>query len=463
MWRIVLIVSAFIRLTGATTFAGRVVEDHSGNPIPRVEVRITRIHASGPSAELETDADGRFRISELPDSEYTIRFSKADHSAVEITTHGRAGMLLWLTRFGAISGKISDFEGHPIANAQVAALTPSEEIAGTVDMNAPSGEYRIYGLRPGSYRVAVLTSGGVRSRRGIALYPNNSAPRDFTVSGGEEYTGADISLAAGPVFRLTARAESTEARSVLFTLVSAEHPGRQLAQQLVPVDRPFTVESVVPGNYELLASGTSPTNSSSFGRAPVNLVAANLDDIHVRLDQVRSASFSLQLREPCVADALVELKTIEAWLGRPTSVTIHAGKLVDLTALAPARYSISAEPSRGDCYATVTREIDLTRDSASKPVEIVLAPLGSIQGYLTGTARAVDYVVVLTSRYGSWQRICFPDASGEFEFSAVPPGSYLAFAAGRDVHWAPSRQATALEVSGGTPVTLQLHPPDGSR
>jgi len=75
----------------------------------------------------------------------------------------------------------------------------------------------------------------------------------------------------------------------------------------------------------------------------------------------------------------------------------------------------------------------------------------------------VDYVVVLTSRYGSWQRICFPDASGEFEFSAVPPGSYLAFAAGRDVHWAPSRQAIAVEVSGGAPVTLQLHAPDGSR
>src|ERR1035441_8940970 len=114
----------------AGVFAGRVVEDHSGNPLSRAEIRITRPHTAGIIAEIETDADGRFRTPDLPDADYVLRFSRFNYATVEVTTHARSGMLLRMVRFGAIAGRIADFEGHPVPYSRVVALTPSDAIVG---------------------------------------------------------------------------------------------------------------------------------------------------------------------------------------------------------------------------------------------------------------------------------------------------------------------------------------------
>ena len=45
----------------AAALDGRVVEDHSGNPVASVEVRVLRNGAPGVVAELETDGDGHFK------------------------------------------------------------------------------------------------------------------------------------------------------------------------------------------------------------------------------------------------------------------------------------------------------------------------------------------------------------------------------------------------------------------
>lgn len=447
----------------AADFSGLVVEDHNGNPLPRAEIRITRPGAAAIVAELETDGQGRFRTPDLPDSEYVLRFAKTDYSTVEVVTRARPDMLLRLTHFGAIAGKISDFEGHPVLSSQVIALSTADAIAGTADANAAPGEYRIYDLPPGSYQVAILTSGPWPGRHGIVLYPNNSSPRVFTVAGGEDYTGADFTLSAGPAFRVSAKADVAGARSVAFTLVSVEHPGRQLAQQLVPVDRPFTVENVLPGNYELLAAITAPGQPSVFGRTPVTVVAANLEEVQVH-DQTRSASFTLRTQAPCAADAIVELKPKEAWLlGRPFSLSVPAGSPASLTALAPARYFVTAKASRGDCYATVPPELDLTRDSASRPVEVVLAPPGSMQGHLTGSVKFADYVVVLKSADASTQWLAYPNEKGEFTFPMLPPGPYFALAAGHNTRWALTQMPAPIEVAGGNPTPVELHIPEVSR
>jgi hypothetical protein len=452
------IVVACLGPAHAAVFAGKVLEDHTGNPLARAEIRIFRPRTPGIVAELETDGQGRFQTPELPDSDYLLRVSKADYATVELASRGRSDLLLRLTRFGAIAGKIWDAEGRPVP-AHVVALTPTDATAGMSDGNAAPGEYRIYDLPPGSYRVAIFISGEGRGRRGVLLQPNNSSPREFTVAGGEDYAGADFTLPGDPAFRISAKAEGVASGSVLFSLIAAGHPGRQVAQQLVPVDRPFTVEDVRPGSYELLAFYGGAANPTAFGRTPVTVVAGDVEDVRVPLDQARSASFTLRAQEPCAGDAVAELTATEAWVTyRPVTVPLSAGKPATLATLAPARYSVTAKAAAGNCYAIAEPLLDLVRESASRPVEIALLPAGSIQGHLKGAAHPANYAVILTPSDGAAVQIALPDEKGEFRFADLRPGSYLVRARGPGNRWmgGPMAPDTPVAVSGGAPTSLEL-------
>jgi hypothetical protein len=193
---------------GAAVFDGRVVEDHNGSLLPRVEIRITRSGVEAIVAELETDSQGRFQTPDLPDAPYSIWFSKPNFSAVEANTEPRAGMQIRMIHFGAISGHVYFADGGSpgvLWRDSVIALTAGGARAGIFDHNARAGEYRIYGLM---YRIAVVRllarNGGV-PQGGILYQPDDFHPREFVVLGGEDYTNAGIHLLASAVYSVSAR------------------------------------------------------------------------------------------------------------------------------------------------------------------------------------------------------------------------------------------------------------------
>ena len=55
---------------------GRVLEDHSGSALASVEVRVHRAGMARLVADLETEADGRFRLPALSAADYRVDFSK---------------------------------------------------------------------------------------------------------------------------------------------------------------------------------------------------------------------------------------------------------------------------------------------------------------------------------------------------------------------------------------------------
>ena len=457
MGKLCLLVMLGLLPAGGSVFSGRVVEDHTGNPLARAEIRITRPKSSAAVAELETDREGRFHTPDLPESVYTLRFSKTDYSSAEVTTGARTGMVLRLTRFGAIAGKITDGEGHPV-EARVVALTESDVELGVEDPTARLGEYRIYDLPPGKYRVAILSSGGWPGQRGMLFHPNNDSPRTFEVTGGEDYTGADFLLPAGPSFRISARAQSN-ARAVGFVLVSADHPGHMLGQEMVSSGRAFTVEHVLPGRYEILAGTALPGTASQFARTPVTVVAADVDDVEVPVDQTRSAAFLLRALNGCGTAATVELKAREAWLAnRPVTAALEAGKPTTVSTLAPARYAVTVKPAGANCYPMEVPDLDLTRGSASSATEIALASAGSIHGAAKGPV-----TVVLTSHDPSFQRVAFPDEGGSFAFADLPPGMYHVVGAGADGHWPGTSSGQMVKVTGGESTVVELRKTEGVR
>ncbi len=60
----------------ADTLEGRVVENHTGNPIVSAEARVTRIGQSGLATDMETDSEGRLRSPDLASGEYRVENSK---------------------------------------------------------------------------------------------------------------------------------------------------------------------------------------------------------------------------------------------------------------------------------------------------------------------------------------------------------------------------------------------------
>ena len=456
------ILVACLRPLAAAVFDGRVLEDHNGNPLPRVEIRVTRPNATGIVVELETDSQGRFRTPDLPDAEYRVRFSKTNFSTIELTTPPRSGIGMRLVHFGAISGRVFQFDGQPALNVSkdsVMALTSSGVKAGTTDRNSPPGEYRIYGLLPGRYRITITenTGEGGRVRHGVFFHPNNSQPREFWISGGEDNSNADFTLPAGAAYTVSGKVDPrTPARAIL-AVVSADLPWLSLGIAAARPDGRFSIPDLLPGNYELLTSAGSG-DAIAFGRVPAAVTAGNVEGVTLTVDQTRSATLTLRAQEGCASSVAVDLTATEAWFSPiPVSATMQTEKPANLAHLAPSRYALAAKVLQGNCYAVAPPFLDLTRDSIAKPVEVVLVPPGSIRGQLTGARRPADYLAVLIASDGS-QQIAFPDDQGQFVFPRLRPGAYFVIAAGPGTPWIPpeNRIPPPVEVTPGAPTQLDL-------
>src|SRR6185436_12995032 len=88
----------------ADTVEGKVVEDHSGRPLPSAEVRVLRTGSAGLTADLETDGQGRFQAAEIPSGEYRIEVLKPNYSAATVRLRsGNPAVIVRLVRCGVVS------------------------------------------------------------------------------------------------------------------------------------------------------------------------------------------------------------------------------------------------------------------------------------------------------------------------------------------------------------------------
>jgi hypothetical protein len=448
----------------AAVFEGRAVEDHNGNPLSRVEIRITRPGTEAIVAELETDSQGRFRTPELPDTPYLIRFSKTNFSTLEVTTAPRAGMQMRLVHFGAISGHVFRLDGSPALDFQkdsVFAVTPSGAKAGICDRNARAGEYRIYGLLPGRYRVAItdIATEDGRVGQGILYQPNSSQPREYAIAGGEDYAGADINLPVNAAYTVSGKVEIDPQSTAQVSIVPLDFPSINfgIGGQAVPT---FSIPNLLPGNYVLLGYGVYG-DTHLFARLPVSVSAANVEGIVLPINQSRSTTLTLKAAESCHSSVTVELTAAEPWPTRKFPGTLQTGKPVTLERIPPSKYTIAAKSLAGDCFALAPPFVDLTRESSSKPVEVLLQPAGSIRGRITGAGPVSQYLAVLIAPDGS-QLIAFPDDKGQFTFAHLRPGPYTPIAAGAATRWMPTEEhmPPAIEVASGAPTAVELETPE---
>ncbi len=180
----------------AGTISGRVTVRGKGLPDVTVTARPASLGGSQNVPQTKTDADGNYRLADVPVGSYVVapvapvyvvpdatRFTFASEPVVITGGETVEGVDFSLVRGGVITGKVTDGEGRPVIEQPVSVQNADQQQQGRGPGGGvflpgnfrtdDRGAYRIYGLPAGHYTVSVGAQ-----RRASAL---------STVSGQQSY------------------------------------------------------------------------------------------------------------------------------------------------------------------------------------------------------------------------------------------------------------------------------------
>jgi hypothetical protein len=311
---------------GTAMLAGVVrAGDEQGPPVRRALVRLGGSGVLG-GAIATTDDEGRFAFLRLPAGRYTLSVSKPAWVTTFLGAarpgvapgrffaldagEQRADLVVPLIRGAVITGRVVDPDGRPLAG-----VSPSVQVIRTAggrrilarmgSLSAPTddnGEFRLYGLAPGTYIVGVsppgngpnaggrLTTGeevswATRRSGGVAVPPGTAPPpgpsvtfapvyypgtleadaaTELTVGPGEERSGVDITMRYVQTGRVTGNVlwpDRSTGRPARVALVSGENgPGGRSTSDIFANANErgqFEFTAVPPGQYILSVRGSS--------------------------------------------------------------------------------------------------------------------------------------------------------------------------------------------------------------
>jgi protocatechuate 3,4-dioxygenase beta subunit len=213
---------------------GRVVDAMTGDPIGRAVVELTPAAASRnipigavavmTDGAVTTDADGVFDLTGVEPGPYRLRVSRngfvsvpadgdADAAVLDLVSGQVLELPVVLEPAAVISGRIYGDQGSLLPRIEVEAFRlpagdgPSSSLPIASAMTGERGEYRLYWLTPGEYRIRARVSptpAGQYSQNmaplpvSTALYfPGVAAPEDarpVVVEAGSAVSGIDLTL-----------------------------------------------------------------------------------------------------------------------------------------------------------------------------------------------------------------------------------------------------------------------------
>jgi hypothetical protein len=155
------------------TVRGRIVRADTGAPLGGARVWLTATSGRSP-APTTSDRDGGFELAGVPGGSFRLSASKTGYVTMQFgqqraqqpgqlidVTEGQVveSSQVRLPRSGVVTGQMLDGHGDPVIGAAVQLLRP--EFAGgrrrliggiaATDLTDERGEFRIYGIPPGSY------------------------------------------------------------------------------------------------------------------------------------------------------------------------------------------------------------------------------------------------------------------------------------------------------------------------
>lgn len=472
---------------------GRVLDAGTGSPLRRARVSLA-VPRGGQPRSTRTDLEGRYEFTELPASRYIVTASKVPYVTLQIGQRspfeeGRPIELgegqaierldLALPRGCVIAGSVIDDLGEPAASLQVLALRQQyfEGRRQLVPVGRPAqtndiGQYRLYGLPPGTYYVrtqATTWDSTSPLDEGVSFaatyYPSSAGAaqaQPVTVRVGQERTGVDVSLVLARMARLSGTASDSRGRALVgqsvMLLQVARGPSSVTtsgnASALVQPDGTFSMTHVPPGEYVLTArSAGSQIGARESAWLPVTVTGADLAGLMLMTAPAivitGQVEFEGQTTPPSSPGTVrvqalevgsrrgqgpVETRVREDWSFELGGIT--AGTRVLRLAGLPAGWSLKAVHA-GDVDVTDRAlEVRSTRDIAGVRV-IITNRVTELTGAVSDESGqpVKDYTLVVfaegAARWTEHSRflaVARPDQLGQYSVTGLPPGEYLAVA-----------------------------------
>jgi hypothetical protein len=467
--------------TGTGVIKGTVVRADTGRPLRQVRVTL-RADGVRDLPVASTDDKGAFELKGLPPARFTLTASKGgfvtlQHGQRRANEPGQPIELaegeviervdLTLPMAGAISGVVLDESGEPLAGASVQAQRRTYAggrpqpvpTAVSVDLTDDLGQFRLFGLPPGSYYVSAEASrsplgtfrtitigGGATYYPGTLLAPE-AAP--VPVSVGQDVTGISLRVLPPRTAAITGVLRGMGGRPASDFVVRIGQ-GNSSGPITVRPDGSFLVRDLVPGRYSVMAQSSSSS--------PVEVAIEEV------LLQGSDASVALTLRKANVVRGRVTFDTVDAKSslqpstirirleGAPTpmfvfglgGLRINDDWTFDATGLVGRQL---LRPSLPPGWAVKSVRVD-GKDVTDTPTDFgsadiddlevrITQRLTSVTGFVNdgrGQLTTSAIVVMFADDRARWGpgtrfvRTARPDQQGRFQIQGLPPERYMAVA-----------------------------------
>lgn len=466
MLKVALVLFLLLRLAGAATIRGVVVEQATGRPLARSLVKVSAIGSDGSTGGAITtraNSSGLFFFSGLGPGAYLLNASRKGFST---RRYGQKSwkasgtpillpdqesdfvMELRLQRLGAIAGAVWDENqvGLPDQDVAVYETTRPPRLLSTVRTD-DRGLYRIGELEPGRYFVRTR---GNQSDEGLGPLPtffkgSSSVEQAQMVDVDLDQQTIDVNMQppVGKLFRLTGSAQAPrQIMQLTVDLVS----DMGLVSGSVDESGHFTFEQLSPGTYELSGTAIIPQARLRLAGYQKLVIDHDLEGVSLALGPL--PEFEIEFENPRGQRA--PGKTVEVWARRKELAGEGPAKRIrhENESLTPGPWEISVVPPRDSYVVSISPRG--RSDSSSAPTngwkEFSLAPgdwlpvkvvLSSSPGALSGRVAAsrdqpavgapvflhpVDLeagaglTTLQTTRTG---------VGGRYRFTGLPPGRYL--------------------------------------
>lgn len=320
---------------GTATIRGKVIDKESGAPMRRAVVALRPM--TGAVQQNYTNDDGVFEFRQIAAGRYELRASPGEYRVTHIEmglspalappgspslqiTDGeeRTDIVIALPRAHAISGRVIDEDGQPLANVEI-ALSPERFFGGGRPRTTDDrGSFRIYGLASGKYRVCADSRRGptfdaplVRRVQYVrTCYPSAADPSeadDVTVAE-LDVTGLEIRMVRRPTFLISGQvlaANGAVLENAQINVTRIEGNRRSGTGTRLAADGSFRISNVTPGAYEVSARlGRSERDFPPDEREPqwggirLEVTTADVEGLLIPLKRAVSVKGTVTFDEP---------------------------------------------------------------------------------------------------------------------------------------------------------------------
>lgn len=480
--------------------AGTVTKDPGSEPVKKALIElIAESQSEGGNYTALTGSDGSFRIENIAPARYRLFVERTGYQEIgkdHRRTEGRvltlsAGqelkdLIIRLQAAAVVQGRVTDEDGDPMPEAQVAVLRQTFvagrshwEQAGTERTN-DLGEYRIAGLAAGNYFVSVTPPPDFRSlietngnpaqsaspsekpapsAYQTTYYPgtrNRGEASSIQLHAGDDFP-ANFSLTPSPSLTIRGSVVNLPPGSTAAIMLQSRDFNLTLNGAEMHKDGTFEIRDVAPGAYTILAR-VDDASAPMVARQGLQVTSANVEGLrlapqtggsvrgrlrmeasgNVRLDP---SQMLLQLRAEGDDDTLAAFSMED---GFSTLAPVNADGSFEWKNVPAGRYSVQISDASGkpDWFLkSVTAGRDagdsgFTVSGGTTTLDLVASANGAVaDGVATNQKdEAVAGAVVVAvpeARFRSHPeryRKAVTDQSGHFILRGLPPGDYTLFA-----------------------------------